>query len=108
MNPYILLIIAIVSEVFGSSMLKLSKGFTKWLPSIGVLLGMGSAFFFLSQTLKELPLGVAYAIWSGVGTALTAIVGVALWKEALNVKKVLAIALIIAGVILMKLSTDIA
>ncbi|RJX37784.1 QacE family quaternary ammonium compound efflux SMR transporter [Paenibacillus pinisoli] len=106
MNPYFLLIIAIVSEVFGSSMLKLSKGFTKWLPSVGVLLGMGSAFFFLSQTLKELPLGVAYAIWSGVGTALTAIVGVALWKEALNVKKVLAIALIIAGVILMKLSTD--
>lgn len=106
MNPYFLLIIAIVSEVFGSSMLKLSKGFTKWLPSVGVLLGMGSAFFFLSQTLKELPLGVAYAIWSGVGTALTAIVGVALWKEALNVKKVLAIALIIAGVIIMKLSTD--
>ncbi|MFF2887503.1 DMT family transporter [Paenibacillus sp. NPDC057967] len=106
MNPYILLMFAIVSEVFGSSMLKLSKGFSKWLPSLGVLLGMGSAFFFLSQTLKELPLGVAYAIWSGVGTALTAVVGVVLWKEALNVKKVLAIVLIIAGVILMKLSTD--
>ncbi|RJE90128.1 QacE family quaternary ammonium compound efflux SMR transporter [Paenibacillus sp. 1011MAR3C5] len=106
MNPYILLMLAIISEVFGSSMLKLSKGFSKWLPSIGVLLGMSSAFFFLSQTLKELPLGVAYAIWSGVGTALTAVVGVVLWKEALNVKKVLAILLIITGVIIMKLSTD--
>lgn len=105
MNPYVLLMFAILSEVFGSSMLKVSKGFSKWLPSVGVVLGMGSAFLFLSQTLKALPLGVAYAIWSGVGTALTAIVGVVLWKESLNVKKVLAILLIIAGVVLMKLST---
>ncbi|REK77170.1 DMT family transporter [Paenibacillus paeoniae] len=106
MNPYMLLMFAILSEVFGSSMLKLSKGFSKWLPSIGVVLGMGSAFFFLSQTLKELPLGIAYAIWSGVGTALTAVVGVVLWKETINVKKALAIVLIIGGVIVMKLSAD--
>ncbi|GKU79454.1 multidrug efflux SMR transporter [Paenibacillus sp. L3-i20] len=105
MNSYLLLAIAIVSEVFGSSMLKMSKGFSKWMPSIAVVIGMGSAFYFLSQSLKELPLGVAYAIWSGVGTALTAMIGVFVWKENFNVKKALGLVLIIAGVIIMKLST---
>ncbi|MBH5317868.1 multidrug efflux SMR transporter [Paenibacillus sp. GSMTC-2017] len=105
MNAYLLLAFAIVSEVFGSSMLKVSKGFSKWLPSLGVVVGMGTAFYFLSLSLKELPLGVAYAIWSGVGTALTAMIGVLVWKENFNVKKALGLALIIGGVIVMKLST---
>ncbi|MEH7386902.1 multidrug efflux SMR transporter, partial [Bacillus sp. JJ1521] len=71
MNAYILLILAIISEVFGSSMLKATDGFKKFLPSVGVIIGYGLAFYALSLTLKTLPLGLAYAIWAGVGTALT-------------------------------------
>jgi multidrug resistance protein EbrA len=102
----VLLSIAIVSEVFGSSMLKASNGFKRLLPSLAVVIGMGLAFFNLSLALKEIPLGTAYAIWSGVGTAITALVGVLAYKEKLNVKKVLGLVLIIGGVALLKLSTE--
>jgi multidrug resistance protein EbrA len=105
LNPYILLAIAIVSEVFGSSMLKVSNGFKKWIPSIGVVFGMGIAFYTLSLSLKIIPLGTAYAIWSGVGTALTALVGVIVYKENFNLKKCMGLVLIIGGVILLKFTS---
>lgn len=105
MNPFIILAIAILAEVFGSSMLKVSQGFKKILPSIGVVAGMGIAFFSLSIALKSIPLGTAYAIWAGTGTALTFLVGVMVWKEKVNLKKVLGLVLIIGGVIVLKLST---
>ncbi|WP_313636868.1 multidrug efflux SMR transporter [Paenibacillus sp.] len=101
MNSYVLLATAIICEVFGSSMLKVSNGFKRVFPSIGVILGMGLAFYSLSKTI---PLGTAYAIWSGVGTALTAIIGVVIYKENFNRKKLLGLLLIIGGVIIMKLS----
>jgi len=100
----VLLATAIICEVFGSSMLKVSNGFKKILPSIGVLLGMGSAFYCLSLALSTIPLGTAYAIWSGVGTALTALIGVIIYKENFNLKKLLGLILIIGGVVIMKLS----
>lgn len=105
MNPFVLLGAAIVSEVFGSSMLKASRGFKKLLPSLGFVAGMGTAFYCLSLALKTIPLGTAYAIWSGVGTALTALVGVLAYKEHFNLKKFWGLVLIIGGVIVMKLST---
>ncbi|MXQ53731.1 DMT family transporter [Shimazuella alba] len=105
MNPFIILAVAILAEVFGSSMLKVSQGFKKILPSIGVVAGMGIAFFSLSIALKSIPLGTAYAIWAGTGTALTFLVGVMVWKEKVNLKKVLGLVLIIGGVIVLKLST---
>ncbi|AIQ23896.1 MULTISPECIES: DMT family transporter [Paenibacillus] len=104
MNSYVLLATAIICEVFGSSMLKVSNGFKRVFPSIGVILGMGLAFYSLSLALKTIPLGTAYAIWSGVGTALTAIIGVVIYKENFNRKKLLGLLLIIGGVIIMKLS----
>ncbi|WP_339174161.1 multidrug efflux SMR transporter [Paenibacillus sp. FSL H7-0943] len=104
MNSYMLLATAIICEVFGSSMLKVSNGFKKILPSIGVVLGMGSAFYCLSLALSTIPLGTAYAIWSGVGTALTALIGVIIYKENFNLKKLLGLILIIGGVVIMKLS----
>ncbi|KAA1191592.1 DMT family transporter [Paenibacillus sp. B2(2019)] len=104
MNSYVLLATAIICEVFGSSMLKVSNGFKRVFPSIGVILGMGLAFYSLSLALKTIPLGTAYAIWSGVGTALTAIIGVVFYKENFNRKKLLGLLLIIGGVIIMKLS----
>ncbi|MDK8191088.1 multidrug efflux SMR transporter [Paenibacillus sp. UMB7766-LJ446] len=104
MGAYFLLGLAIVSEVFGSSMMKLSNGFQKKLPIIGLILGMSTAFFCLSLALKIIPLGTAYATWSGVGTALTALVGIVFYKESVNIRKISALILIIAGVVIMKLA----
>ncbi|MED1472390.1 multidrug efflux SMR transporter [Bacillus salipaludis] len=101
MNAYILLAISILSEVFGSSMLKATNGFKKILPSLCVIVGYGIAFYALSLSLKTLPLGVAYAIWAGVGTALTALVGITIYKEKFNSKKLFGLVLIIGGVILL-------
>lgn len=103
MSAYLLLAISIIGEVFGSSLLKATNGFKKVLPSLGVVFGYGIAFYTLSLTLTELPLGTVYAIWSGVGTALTAMVGVVLYKEVFNLKKFLGIMLIIFGVILLNI-----
>jgi multidrug resistance protein EbrA len=103
MNAYALLLIAIICEVFGSSMLKATNGFKKLLPTLGLVIGYGLAFYTLSLSLKTLNLGVAYAIWAGLGTALTAIVGVLIYKENFNLKKLLGLALIIGGVILLNI-----
>lgn len=103
MSAYLLLAISIICEVFGSSLLKATNGFKNILPSFGVVLGYGLAFYTLSLTLVELPLGTVYAIWAGVGTALTAMVGVILYKEVFNLKKFLGITLIIFGVILLNI-----
>ncbi|MCM3168628.1 multidrug efflux SMR transporter [Peribacillus frigoritolerans] len=106
LNPYSFLAIAILSEVFGSSMLKVSNGFKRLFPSIGVVIGMGLAFYCLSLSLITIPLGTAYAIWSGIGTALTALVGVIIYKESFNLKKFLGLVLIIGGVVVLKLSSE--
>ncbi|MDP9741703.1 UNVERIFIED_ORG: multidrug resistance protein EbrA [Bacillus sp. B2I3] len=106
MNPYAFLAIAILSEVFGSSMLKVSNGFKRLFPSIGVVIGMGLAFYCLSLSLITIPLGTAYAIWSGIGTALTALAGVIVYKESFNLKKFLGLVLIIGGVVVLKLSSE--
>jgi len=103
MNAYVLLIVSIVCEVFGSSMLKATNGFKKLLPTLGLVIGYGLAFYCLSLSLQTLSLGVAYAIWAGLGTALTALVGVLVYKEQFNRKKVWGILLIIGGVILLNM-----
>lgn len=99
--PYLLLGIAIVSEVFGSTMLKLSNGFTRLLPVAGVIVGFGVAFYSLSIALKTLPLGVVYATWSGCGTILTVIAGVLFFKEKVNKQDILGIGLLIVGLVLL-------
>ena len=104
MKGYLFLLIAIAGEIIGTSSLKGTAGFTKFWPSVGVVLGYAAAFYFLALTLKYVPLGVTYAIWSGVGTALTAIIGVLFWNEKLSLIGVAGILLIIAGVILLHLS----
>ncbi len=101
MNGYVLLGIAIALELFATSMLKASAGFTKLVPSIVFIAGMSSSFYILSQALAVIPLSTAYAIWSGVGTALTALIGVLIWKEQLNLYSVLGILLIVMGVVLL-------
>ncbi|MEI8003030.1 MAG: multidrug efflux SMR transporter [Methanothrix sp.] len=101
---WILLIIAILSEVIATTALKSAEGFTKIIPSIIVIIGYGIAFFFLSLTLKEnIQIGVVYAIWSGVGIALISIIGYLFYKQALDLPAILGIALILLGVIVINL-----
>lgn len=103
---YLLLAVAIILEIFSTSMLKLSAGFTRPLPGAVFVLGMGLSFYALSQALLYLPLNSAYAIWSGVGTALTALIGLYIWKESINMYGLAGIALIIAGVVLLNCKTS--
>lgn len=101
MKSYIMLSLSIIAEVFAITMLKMSAGFTILWPSIGVVLGYGISFYTLSLCLKKMPLSLAYAIWAGVGTALTAIIGAVVWEEIFTSLKVLGIVLIIGGVLLL-------
>ncbi|GAB3249908.1 DMT family transporter [Arthrobacter pigmenti] len=97
--PYIFLALAILFEVAGTSLLKLSDGFTRLWPTVGVALGYGMAFWMLSLTLRAVPVGIAYAIWAGLGTALIAVIGVVVFGESLGTVKIIGIGLIVAGVI---------
>ncbi|WP_400162498.1 DMT family transporter [Brevibacillus sp. TJ4] len=100
---YTLLFLAIVLEVFGSSMLKLSNGFSRPLPVLGVIAGYGSAFYMLALALRDLPLGLVYATWSGVGTILTVMVGVYLFREKLNKQGIAGLAILVVGLVLLNL-----
>lgn len=95
---YLYLAIAIVAEVIGTSALKAAEGFTRPLPSLVVVVGYGTAFYFLSLALKTIPVGIAYAIWSGVGVALITLIGWLLFKQRLDAPALLGLALIVAGV----------
>lgn len=104
MKSYFALGMAISCELFGTTMLKLSEGFTNPFPSIGVVLGFGLAFYALSISLRTVPLSFAYAIWSGVGTALTAIIGILVWGDPFNAVTAGGLVLIIGGVVLLNAS----
>ncbi|ERI16343.1 MULTISPECIES: DMT family transporter [Brucella] len=103
MPVYAILAIAIVSEVIGTLSLKASEGFTRLGPSMIVIVAYGLAFYFLSLTLKSIPVGIAYAIWSGIGVTLVALIGWLLFGQKLDLAAVLGMGLIIAGVIVLNL-----
>ena len=94
---------AIVSEVFGSSMLKLTATVKSKLPIIGIAVGYLFAFYLLSLSLVTIPLSLGYAVWSGLGTALTAIVGIILFKEKVNKHTIIGIGVLIIGVVFMQI-----
>lgn len=98
MNPYALLGAAIVSELAGTTALKLSEGFSRPLPSVGVVLGYGLAFYLVSLTLEDLPIGVVYGTWAALGVVGVAAIGVVAFDEPVDPMGVLALALIVAGV----------
>ena len=108
MQTYLLLFVAIVAEVVATSALKASENFTRLVPSAMVVAGYAIAFTCLSMTLKTFPLGVAYAIWSGVGTALVAVVGWLVYKQQLDLPAIAGIALIITGTIILNLFSKVA
>lgn len=104
MHPYALLGIAIVTEVAGTSALKLSDGMTKLLPSMVVVIGYGLSFWLLALALKTMPIGFVYAVWCGLGVAAIAVVGVFWFEEPLNLTGMAGLGLIIAGVAVLQLS----
>jgi small multidrug resistance pump len=95
------LLFAILSETIATSALKSSEGFTKFWPSILVIAGYGAAFYLLAQTLRAIPLGVAYAIWSGVGIVLITLVGWLMYDQKLDAPTLFGIGLIASGIIVM-------
>ena len=100
---YLYLSIAVAAEVIATSALKASDGFTRPLPTVIVALGYGVAFYFLSLVLKTVPVGVAYAIWSGAGIVLIGLIGWLVLKQPLDVPAMLGMGLIIAGVAVIQL-----
>jgi small multidrug resistance pump len=98
-KAFLFLGIAIVAEVLGTTAMKASEGFTKLVPSIATVLAYGTAFYFLSQVLSTIPVGIAYAIWSGVGIVLISLLGWFVYKQALDAPAVIGMGLIIAGVV---------
>ena len=100
---WLLLSVSIVSEVIATTALKSSDGFTKLLPSLIVIIGYGAAFYFLSLTLKSLPIGIVYAIWSGVGIVLMAVTGYVRFKQSLDIPAVIGLGFIIVGVVIINI-----
>lgn len=98
---YLFLGLAIIFEVIGSSFMKASEGFTKWFPSAIVVIAYLICFYFLSLALKMIPLGVAYAIWAGLGIVLTAAVSVFIFKQKLDLAAIVGIVFIVIGVFIM-------
>ncbi len=103
MPSQLALFIAILSEVAATSALKASDGFRSLVPSIVVVVGYGAAFYFLSLALRTIPMGVAYAIWSGIGIVLISLAGWWLYEQRLDAAAVLGIGLIVAGVLVLQL-----
>jgi small multidrug resistance pump len=101
--PWIQLAVAIIAEVIGTTCLKLSAGLTKPLPTLGVAVAYGLSFWFLSRTLDTIPVGVAYAIWSGAGVTLIAAIGWALLGQKLDVAAFVGMGLIVAGVVVLNI-----
>lgn len=97
------LVIAGVLEIGWAAALPATKGFTKWGPTTYVLVLMVTSFFCLAQSVKTLPLGTAYAVWTGIGAAGTAIIGIALFGEPANALRIFCILLIVGGTLGLKL-----
>ena len=100
---WLLLIIAGLFEVWWAIGLKYTEGFTKLMPSIVTIVGMIASFYFLSLSIKNIPLGTAYAIWTGIGTVGTIIFGIIVFKEPIDITRIICIVFIIVGIVGLKL-----
>jgi small multidrug resistance pump len=100
-SGYVWLAVAIVAEVIGTSALRASEGFTRLMPALLVVAGYGLAFYCLSMTLKTMPVGIVYAIWSGVGIVLITLVAMVLYRQVPDLAAVAGLSLIVAGVVVL-------
>lgn len=105
-NNWVYLGLAIFSEVVATASLKSTEGFTRLVPSIVVLVGYSAAFYFLSLTLDTIPIGVAYAVWSGVGVATITLVSFVLYDQKIDAAGLIGIGLIVAGVVVLRLFSE--
>ncbi len=103
MKTALIFFFAVLSEVTATTALKFSDGFTKLVPSLIVAIGYGLSFYLLSLSLKEIPLGTAYALWSGIGIVLTVIAGIAIWREPMDWARGVGIFLIMLGIVIINL-----
>ncbi|ALF60556.1 DMT family transporter [Psychrobacter urativorans] len=107
MNPvfigYGFLMLAIICEIMATTLLVKSEQFTRLLPTLLMAVLYIVSFYFLSQTLKTIPLGIAYAIWGGIGIVLTAIIGIVVFKQTIDAGAVAGITLIVSGVIVINI-----
>ncbi|GAB4073765.1 multidrug efflux SMR transporter [Barrientosiimonas marina] len=108
MRGMVYLLIATIGEVVGTTALKASNGFSNLFPSIIVIISYSFSFYLLAQSLKTIPLGIGYAVWSGIGTAMTILIGVLVWKESLSLAGVLGVLLIFSGVLILNLKGTVA
>jgi quaternary ammonium compound-resistance protein SugE len=104
--PWVILFIAGLLEMVWALLLKQSEGFTKPAPTIGFLVALVASMFLLSQALKSLPVGTAYAVWTGIGAAGTAIVGIVFLGESRDVLKLLSLLILVCGIIGLRLSSS--
>lgn len=100
---WIYLLIAILTEVVGTTMMKVSQGLTRLMPSVLMFMMYAISFVFMALALKKIEVSTAYAIWSGVGTALIATIGIVAFRESVSIPKLAGVMLIIAGVVLLNL-----
>jgi small multidrug resistance pump len=103
MNKWAYLLLAIISEVIATASIKSTEEFTNLTPSVVVIIGYCAAFYFLSLTLDEIPLGIAYAIWSAVGIVGVALIAVIFHDQRLDAGAMIGMGLIIAGIVVMRL-----
>ena len=101
MKNWLILLVAILSETIATTALKASEGFTVLIPSLVVVVGYCLSFYFLSLTLGSIPVGIAYAVWSGVGVALVTLFGFLVYNQKLDLPALLGILLILTGVVVM-------
>ena len=100
---YFYLALAVLGEVIGTSFLKATEDFTKLWPSMIVVLGYGASFYFLTLSLKVIPVGIAYATWSGIGIVLVTVISIFLYKQVPDWPAIIGMAMIIGGVVIMQL-----
>jgi small multidrug resistance pump len=103
MNHWLALAIAIVAEVIATSTMKSTNEFTKFWPSLVLVLGYGVGFYFMAISMRVLPVGIMYAIWAGMGIVLVSVIGWVVHHQALDMPAILGIGLIIAGVLVINL-----
>lgn len=103
---YAILILAVFAETIGTSALQASQQFSKLVPSVVVVVAYGVSFYLLSMTLKEMPVGIVYALWSGMGIVFIAIIGLLVFGQKLDLPAVLGIAMIISGIAVIHLFSN--
>lgn len=106
LKVYLILALAVLCEALGLASLQASQQFTRLVPTVGVLAGFGGSFYLLTIVLKTLPLGITYAVWSGMGICLTAFFGWALFRQGMDMAAIIGTGLIIVGIAVINLFSE--